>query len=66
MAKASEARLRATKKYEKERVRQILLKFHKIHDAAIIEKLDSVDSKTNYVRQLILADLEREKKEASK
>lgn len=66
MAKASAARLRATKKYEKERVRQILLKFHKIHDAAIIEKLDSVDSKTNYVRQLILADLEREKKEASK
>lgn len=66
MAKASAARLRATKKYEKERVRQILLKFHKIHDAAIIEKLDSVDSKTNYVRQLILADLEREKKEANK
>lgn len=65
MAKASAARLRATKKYEKERVRQILLKFHKIHDAAIIEKLDSVDSKTNYVRQLILADLEREKKEAN-
>lgn len=65
MAKASEARLRATKKYEKERVRQILLKFHKIHDAAIIEKLDSVDSKTNYVRKLILADLEREKKEAN-
>ena len=65
MAKTSEARLRATKKYEKERVRQILLKFHKIHDAAIIEKLDSLDSKTNYVRQLILQDLEREKKEAN-
>jgi len=65
MAKTSEARLRATKKYEKERVRQILLKFHKIHDEAIIEKLDSLDSKTNYVRQLILQDLEREKKEAN-
>ena len=65
MAKTSEARLRATKKYEKERVRQILLKFHKIHDAAIIEKLDSLDSKTNYVRQLILQDLEREKKKAN-
>ena len=65
MAKTSEARLRATKKYEKERVRQILLKFHKTHDAEIIEKLNSVDSKNNYVRQLILQDLEREKKEAN-
>ena len=31
----------------------------------IIEKLDSLDSKNNYVRQLILKDLEREKKEAT-
>jgi hypothetical protein len=66
MAKSSEARLRATKKYEKANIRQILLKFHKTNDAAIIEKLNSVSSKNNYVRQLILKDLEREKKEANK
>lgn len=65
MAKSSEARLRATKKYEKKNIRQILLKFHKTHEAEIIEKLDSVPSKNNYVRQLILQDLEREKKEAN-
>lgn len=65
MAKVSEAKLRATKKYEKANIRQILLKFHKTHDAAIIEKLDSLDSKNNYIRQLILQDLEREKKEAN-
>lgn len=65
MAKSSEARLRANKKYEKANIRQILLKFHKTYDAAIIEKLDSLDSKNNYVRQLILQDLEREKKEAT-
>lgn len=35
-------------------------------DAEIIEKLNSVPSKNNYVRQLILQDLEREKKEANK
>lgn len=62
---ASEAKLRATKKYEKAHIRQILLKFHKTYDAAIIEKLNSVSSKNNYVRQLILKDLEREKKEAN-
>ena len=47
MGKASEAKLRATKKYEKANIRQILLKFHKTYDAAIIEKLDSLDSKNN-------------------
>ena len=66
MGKASAAKLRATKKYEKANIRQILLKFHKTHEAEIIEKLDSVPSKNNYIRQLILHDLEREKKEASK
>ena len=66
MAKSSEARLRAIKKYEKTKIRQFLLKFHKTHDAAIIEKLDSLDNKNNYIRQLILKDLEREKKEANK
>ena len=63
MGKVSAAKLRATKKYEKANIRQILLKFHKTHEAEIIEKLDSVPSKNNYVRQLILHDLEREKKE---
>nr|DAZ04855.1 MAG TPA: hypothetical protein [Caudoviricetes sp.] len=66
MAKTSEAKMRANSKYEKKHIRQILLKFHKTYDVAIIEKLDSVPSKNNYVRQLILQDLEREKKEASK
>ena len=65
MGKASAAKLRATKKYEKANIRQILLKFHKTHEVEIIEKLDSVPSKNNYIRQLILKDLEREKKEAN-
>lgn len=65
MAKTSEAKMRANSKYEKKHIRQILLKFHKTHEAAIIEKLDSVPSKNNYIRQLILQDLEREKKEAN-
>ena len=65
MGKVSAAKLRATKKYEKANIRQILLKFHKTHEEEIIEKLDSVPSKNNYIRQLILQDLEREKKEAN-
>ena len=46
MAKTSEAKMRANSKYEKTHIRQILLKFHKTYDAAIIEKLDSVPSRT--------------------
>ena len=65
MAKTSEAKMRANSKYEKKHIRQILLKFHKTHEEEIIEKLDSVPSKNNYIRQLILQDLEREKKEAN-
>ena len=63
MAKTSEAKMRANSTYEKKHIRQFLLKFHKSYDGAIIEKLDSVPSKNNYVRQLILKDLEKEKKE---
>ena len=65
MGKASAARLRATKKYEKKNVRQICLKYVIKNNKEILEKLNSVPSKADYVRQLILQDLEREKKEAN-
>lgn len=65
MAKTSEARLRAQIKYEKKNVSQICLKYVTKNNKEILEKLNSVPSKADYVRQLILQDLEREKKEAN-
>lgn len=65
MAKSSEARLRANKKYAKKNVSQICLKYVTKNNREILEKLNSVPSKADYVRQLILKDLEREKKEAN-
>lgn len=65
MAKTSEARLRATKKYEKNNVTQLCIKYVTKNNREILEKLNSVPSKADYVRQLILKDLEREKKEAN-
>lgn len=65
MAKASEARLRAQIKYEKKNVSQVCLKYVTKNNKEILEKLNSVPSKADYVRQLILQDLEREKKEAN-
>lgn len=63
MAKSSEARLRANNKYAKKNVSQICLKYVTKNNKEILEKLNSVPSKADYVRQLILKDLEREKKE---
>jgi hypothetical protein len=66
MAKASEAQLRAQIKYEKKNVSQVCLKYVTKNNQEILDKLNSVPSKADYVRQLILQDLEREKKEANK
>ena len=65
MGKASEAQLRAQAKYEKKNVSQVSLKYITKNNKEILEKLNSVPSKADYVRQLILQDLEREKKEAN-
>lgn len=65
MAKTSEARLRAQIKYEKKSVSQVCLKYVTKNNQEILDKLNSVPSKADYVRQLILQDLEREKKEAN-
>ena len=58
--KTTEAQMRATKKYQSENTRQILLKFNNKTDSAILEKLESVPNKQGYVRGLILADIARE------
>lgn len=65
MGKASAAKLRAQTKYEKKNVSQVCLKYVTKNNQEILDKLNSVPSKADYVRQLILQDLEREKKEAN-
>lgn len=65
MAKNSEARIRANNKYAKNNVSQVSLKYVTKNNQEILDKLNSVPNKADYVRQLILKDLEREKKEAT-
>lgn len=65
MAKNSEARIRANNKYAKNNVSQVCLKYVTKNNQEILDKLNSVPNKADYVRQLILQDLEREKKEAN-
>ena len=46
--------------YNKEFIKTVPLQFHKIKDTKVLDKLDSVPSKTDYVRQLILKDIRNE------
>lgn len=64
MAKTSDAQLKASKKWnDKHRnemralYRRYVLDFHKEKDANVIEKMDSVSNKNDYVRSLVLNDI---------
>lgn len=52
----SEAKKRADKKYAS-KLKNTTIKLNPDIDMAVIEKLDSVPNKTDYIRQLILRDL---------
>lgn len=60
--KATEAQLRAQAKYDAKATRQIKFKFNITTDADILEKLDSVDNKQGYIKDLIRKDLASNKR----
>ena len=47
----------ASMKYDKINTRKIFLKFNLKTDADILEKLDSVENKQGYIKELIRQDL---------
>lgn len=49
------------KEFHKENYKMFVTRFSKFSDKSIIEKLESVDNKTDYIRQLILADIQKTK-----
>lgn len=54
---ASEAQKKASEKYDKNNTRNIMFKFNKKTDADILKKLDSVDNRQGYIKQLIRNDM---------
>lgn len=56
---ATEAQIRAQRKYDAENTRQVHLKLNRRTDGDVLEKLDSVPSKQGYIKRLIRADLKR-------
>lgn len=57
----SPAKARANTKYDKTHTKQFKVKFNLKYDADVIEKMESVDNKQNYIRSLIRADIARTK-----
>lgn len=54
---ATEAQLRAIKKYDIVNTRQIILKLNKKTDADILKHLDSLPNKQGYIKDLIRKDM---------
>lgn len=50
----------AVKKYDRVHARSITMKFNKKYDADVLDKLDNVNNKQGYVKQLIRDDLAKE------
>lgn len=59
---ASEAKLRANSKSNKINTKMICIRLSYNTDADIIKKLDEVDSKMGYIKELIRKDLQTKKK----
>ena len=53
----SEAQRKAVAKYDAKNTRYFAIKLNKTHDADIIKKLDEVDNKQGYIKELIRKDI---------
>lgn len=56
---ATEAQIKAQKKYDVENTRQVHLKLNRRTDEDVLGKLDSVPNKQGYIKELIRADLRK-------
>lgn len=56
---ATEAQIRAQRKYDAENTLQVHLKLNRRTDSDVLEKLDSVPNKQGYIKELIRADLKK-------
>lgn len=59
---ASEAKIRANNKSNKINIKMICLRLSYNTDADIIKKLDEVESKMGYIKELIRKDMQAQKK----
>ena len=51
----------AVDRYHKKTFRCVSVQFRKVQDAKLLEKLDSVPTKSEYIKQLIAEDIDEQK-----
>ena len=54
----SESKVRYMEKYRKANLRYIPIRFRKVEDEKMLEWLDGKESKSQYIKELILKDME--------
>lgn len=59
---ATEAQIRANNKFNKANTKMVSLRLNYNTDADIIKRLDEVDSKMGYIKELIRKDIQAKKK----
>ena len=59
---ATEAQIRANNKFNKANTKMVSLRLNYNTDADIIKRLDEVDSKMGYIKELIRKDMQARKK----
>ena len=60
----SEAQKRADAKYKAKCIKQIKFNFHKELDADVLDQLEKVGNKQGYIKELIRADIAKQKKDS--
>ena len=58
---ATKATIRAINKYQRANTRQVQLKLNIKYDQDILAKLDIVDNKQGYIKELIRQDINKDK-----
>ena len=56
---SKKATTRRMNEWNRENKVAICLRYHKVYDKELIEKLNSVPNKNDYIRQLILKDMQK-------
>lgn len=60
----SEAQKRADAKYKAKHIKQIKFNFHIELDADVLDQLEKVGNKQGYIKDLIRADIAKQKKDS--
>ena len=48
-------------KYEREKLLRVMVKFHREHEAELVERMEQQENRAGYLKELVRRDLEADK-----